>query len=128
MDSRSDASVQTKTMQRGGPPPSLSSRGLFHFRLGFSSAGWLTNRQTALIGCEGRNGNGMEMENGIMKMEMDMGMGIGMGMVMATELGLERTAIQRQSSAPLHSLGNSDRESTPLSRSWNETRLSARAD
>jgi len=68
----------------------------------------------------------MKMENGIMKTEM--GMGIGMGMVMATELGLERTAIQRQSSAPLHSLGNSDRESTPLSRSWNETRLSARAD
>ncbi len=60
MDSRSDASVQTKTMPRGGPPPPLSSRGLFHFRLGFSSAGWLTNRQTALIGCEGRNGN----ENG----------------------------------------------------------------
>lgn len=63
MDSRSDASVQTKTMPRGGPPPSLSSRGLFHFRLGFSSVGWLTNRQTALIGCEGRNGE-WNYENG----------------------------------------------------------------
>lgn len=70
----------------------------------------------------------MEMENGIMKMEMGMGIGIGMGMEMATELGLERTAIQRQSSPPLHSLATRIANQTPLSRSWNETRLSARAD